>query len=260
MTPALTKALAAPALLFALAVPLAAPAQAQDARVREVAYEAARVVRIEGKVTVQASIVFAEDELIENVAIGDAQAWQVTPNKRANILFVKPLATRASTNMTVVTSKRTYLFDLVASPGARALYVLRFRYPDEPKPGTGIALAGPDGIEQQATEPGAVVDPAELNFAWKASGDRALLPARTFDDGVLTYLSWPQGRAVPAILITDSKGTEGPVNYTVRGDTIVVEGVPQLIVLRSGKDSATLTNTGPVRPETAALASNTENN
>ena len=73
----------------------------------------------EGKPKVQATIRFAEDESIENVAIGDSNAWQVTPNKRANLLFVKPLLTRVSTNMTVVIDKRTYLFDLVASPAAQ---------------------------------------------------------------------------------------------------------------------------------------------
>ena len=48
-------------------------------------------VRIEGRPNVQATIDFGEDEHIENVAIGDSSAWQVTPNKRANLLFVKPL-------------------------------------------------------------------------------------------------------------------------------------------------------------------------
>ena len=68
-----------------------------------------------------------------------------------------------------------------------------------------------------------------------------------FDDGRATFLSWPVGVPLPAILIKDLRGTEGPVNFAVRGDTIVVDGVPQEIVLRSGNDLATLTNQGPVR-------------
>ena len=52
--------------------------------------------------------------------------------------------------------------------------------------------------------------------------------------------------------MTNSEGTEGPVNFTVRGDTIVVDGVPRSIVLRSGEDSATLVNTGPERPAVSA--------
>jgi type IV secretion system protein VirB9 len=74
-----------------------------------------------------------------------------------------------------------------------------------------------------------------------------LLPQRIYDNGSATFLSWPSGTPMPAILIKDHKGDEGPVNYAVRGESIVVEGVPHEIVLRSGENSAVLTNQGPVR-------------
>ncbi|MGN6495855.1 MAG: TrbG/VirB9 family P-type conjugative transfer protein [Tsuneonella sp.] len=240
------------------ALALAAPALADDPRLVETLYDPAKVVRIEGKTSVQATIAFAEDEHIENVAIGDSQSWQVTPNKRANLLFVKPLGANATTNMTVVTDRHTYLFDLVASPHAKPLYVLRFTYPKEPegaKPQLADAGA-PNAVEAAAaSDPYAVVDPAALNFAWAGKGERKLLPSRTYDDGEATFLAWPAGEPVPAILIKDAAGAEGPVNFTVRGDVVVVDGVPREIVLRSGRDSATLTNNGPLpAPRPSALA------
>lgn len=238
------------------------PAQANDPRLVERLYDPDTVVRIEGKTKVQATIQFGEDERIENVAIGDSSTWQVTPNKRANLLFVKPLDPSARTNMTVITNRHTYLFDLVASPRAKPLYVLRFTYPEEPEaeqPDTQLA-EGPNPVEiAAATDPYAVVDPSALNFEWDRDGDKDLLPVRAFDDGNATFLTWPAGQPVPAILIKDAKDTEGPVNYAVRGDTVVVDGVPREIVLRSGKDTAILVNTGPVRavggdPQTAMLS------
>lgn len=234
---------AAPALLL-----VAAPALA-DQRLVEVRYDAARIYRIEGKPKVQATIRFGEDEAIENVAIGDSNAWQITPNKRANLLFVKPLLTRANTNMTVVTNKHTYLFDLVASPAAQPMYVLSFKYPDAPKAkiDAGAQLAQNGGTAPREGDRAAAVDPADLNFAWSRSGNEQLLPDAVFDDGQATFLTWPEGRAVPAILITDTAGAEGPVNFTVRGNTIVVEGVPPQIVLRSGKEKALIVNGGPPR-------------
>ena len=120
------------ALALSLVFPLGATTAQADPRLQEVMYDELEVFRLPGRVNVQASIIFGEDETIENVAIGNSQTWQVTPNKRANILFVKPLEPRAATNLTVVTSKRTYLFDLVASPNAKPLYVLRFNYPVDP--------------------------------------------------------------------------------------------------------------------------------
>ena len=249
MTRALLAAALAPALLAAA---LAAPAAAEDARLVERLYDPDTVVKVEGRAGVQATIRFAEDEHIENVAIGDSQKWQVTPNKRANLLFVKPLEDRAATNMTVVTDKHTYLFDLVASPAHRnPLYVLAFTYPEEPEDvqqADSLEPGGPTSVElAAASDPYAVVDPAELNFAWAPKGDAGLLPARIYDDGNATFITWSSGTPLPAILIKDHKGDEGPVNFAVRGETIVVEGVPREIVLRSGEDSATLTNQGPVR-------------
>ncbi|HEU4650798.1 MAG TPA: TrbG/VirB9 family P-type conjugative transfer protein [Croceibacterium sp.] len=233
---------------------LAAPAGAEDARLVERPYDPDAVVRIDGKAGVQATIRFAEDEHIENVAIGDSQKWQVTPNKRANLLFVKPLSERAATNMTVVTDRHTYLFDLIANPAIRSpLYVLAFTYPDDEEADAQLADAegtgaAPSELElAAASDPYAVVDPASLNFAWQSKGDRKLLPQRIYDDGNATFLTWQAGTALPAILIKDYKGNEGPVNFAVRGEMIVVEGVPHEIVLRSGEDSAVLTYQGPVR-------------
>jgi type IV secretion system protein VirB9 len=190
--------------------------------------------------------------MIENVAIGDSNSWQVTPNKRANLLFVKPLTAKAATNMTVVTDRRTYLFDLVTTSKANPLYVLSFIYPDEPDEEETLADGASEIEMQAATDPYAVADPAQLNFAWSSTGDGKLVPERTFDDGNSTFLTWPTGRDVPAILIRDHQGTEGPVNYAVRGNTIVVDGVPREIILRSGEDAATLTNSGPERASTNA--------
>ena len=130
----MTRALLAAALLAAAPLALAAPARAEDPRLVERLYNPDEVVTIHGHTDVQATIRFEDDEHIENVAIGDSQKWQVTPNRRANLLFVKPLFQRAATNMTVVTDKRTYLFDLVASSANRSpVYVLSFTYPEEPE-------------------------------------------------------------------------------------------------------------------------------
>jgi len=242
-------------LLAALALAVAAPAAA-DNRLQTLVYDANAVVRVEGRVKVQTTIKFGPDEVIENVAIGDSAAWQVQPNKAQSLLFVKPLNPSARTNMTVVTDKRTYLFDLIARPGNSALYVLQFRYPDLERAAEEARLAAIAEAEALAakaaatpeTDPDGVLDPAKLNFAWASSGTAGLLPTRAFDDGAAVFLTWPEGVSVPAILVTNEAGEEGPVNFTVRGDTIVVDGVPPKLILRSGRDIATLTNTAAEGP------------
>ena len=245
-------------LSAAAALALAAPALADDPRLKTLVFDEAQVVRIDGKVLIQTTIKFAPDEVIENVAIGDSTAWQVQPNKAQTILFVKPLEPSARTNMTVVTDKRTYLFDLVASPKNAALYVLQFRYPELEKAAEEARLAAAAEAEAEALrakaapeelaaakDPYAVSDPASLNFEWASAGTAELVPSRTYDDGAAVFLTWPAGTAIPAVLVMNEDGEEGPVNFTVRGETVVVDGVPPQIILRSGRDTATLTNLGP---------------
>lgn len=245
------------ALAALLALPLVAvtgaPATAQaDDRLVEHDYDAREVVRIDGRAGVQATIAFGSNEAIENVAVGDSQKWQITPNKRADLLFVKPLDSTARTNMTVVTNKRTYFFDLVASAKAKPLYMLRFLYKDEPRQAAGPAsapaapgLAALDPAERAVAEgdlAAAPADAASLNFAWRRSGESKLQPSRIYDDGLSTFLTWPERTAVPAILMLNAKGEEGPVNYAVRGNTIVIDEVPGQLVLRSGRSVARLVN------------------
>ena len=230
-----------------------------DPRLVSRLYNPNEVVTIEGRVGVQASIEFGEDERIENVAIGDSENWQVTPNKRANLLFVKPTAAKARTNLTVVTDRHTYFFDLSSSATAKPLYVLRFTYPVDPaKPKAEVQQASLSTDESailsgtlEGQEP---VDPSKLNFAWQSKGFQKLLPRRIYDDGVSTYLAWGAKQDVPAILILNEKGEEGPVNYAVRDGVIVIEDVPAQIVLRSGSAKATLVN---ARPASAAEPADT---
>ena len=233
---------------LALAFALCAPARADNRLVTHF-YRADEVVRIDGRVGVQGTIAFGEDERIENVAIGDSASWQVTPNRRANLLFVKPLSPRARTNMTVVTDRRTYVFDLIAGASANPVYVLRFAYPEEPKPAAAPAM-GADALnedEARLAEGERPVDPAQLNFAWTRRGDGRLMPAQVFDDGSQTYIKWSAKAPLPAILVRNEKGEEGPVNFAVRDDTVVIEGVPALIVLRAGRASAQLENRAAAR-------------
>ena len=139
-------------LAVALAPVAVLPASAQEAETVEeteqgdprlvtLTFDETKVYTINGKVRVQTTIKFAPDESIQNVGIGDSNAWQVQPNQAQTILFVKPLEQSARTNMTVVTSRRTYLFDLVASPRNEPLYVMQFRYPELEKAAEEAALA-----------------------------------------------------------------------------------------------------------------------
>ena len=227
---------------------------AADNRIRTQVYDPDQIVRIVGKAGIQSTIEFASDERIENVAVGDSSKWQITPNRRASLLFVKPLSPRSRTNMTVVTDRRTYMFDLVAGEGSGPLYALKFSYPNDkkaepPKPTQQVAVAQAQPTPMQIAE--------RLHFDWNKKGAGKLLPARVFDDGQSLYLAWDRDTPLPAILTQAEDRKEGPVNYRMSGEYIVVSPVPPNLVLRYGKSTAVLWPSRrivPVRPAPANAA------
>ncbi|WP_425998011.1 TrbG/VirB9 family P-type conjugative transfer protein [Caulobacter sp. DWR1-3-2b1] len=203
-----------------------------DPHIQTVEYDPNQTVILSGVLGFQLMLEFAPDERLENVSIGDSLGWQVTPNRKANLLFLKPIERRA-TNMVVVTSQRRYTFDLrVAAKGAsaaRAAYVVRFLYPQ-----AAVAMA--------AIDPPPELRPEEVNTAYLVTGSTESMPARVFDDGRMTYFAWAPQSAVPAIFAVGSDGKENLVNHGVRHGYTVVEQLAGRFVLRNGKLVATVDN------------------
>lgn len=215
-----------------------ANAQARDNRVIERLYSPETVYVINGILGIQTAVQFGEGERIENIAIGDGSNWQVTPNKRADLLFIKPMATKKITNLTVVTSKRTYLFELTSlDQKASPLFTLRFTYPPEPEE-TGILDIA--DIPPEALSEANAVEAPRINADWAKSGKQQLWPSEIFDDGTLTYLKWPKTATPPAIYAIGADGTESLVNQLVQNDYFIIDYVPSALMLRLGKAKARL--------------------
>lgn len=239
------------AFFIALSLVSSSPALAGDNRIKTIPYDAEEIVSIVGHAGIQSTIQFGLDERIENVAVGDSSAWQVTPNRRGTLLFVKPLSYVSRTNMTVVTDRRTYMFDLRAGGKAgQPLYSLKFSYPELLNV-IATPADQPDVVMASATIPVATPpSPDRLNFDWKVKGSNKVRPGRIFDDGETLYLSWASDVQLPAILTATESGREAPLDYRIMGEYIVLSPVPQNIVLRHGKNAATAWTTARARAAT----------
>jgi type IV secretion system protein VirB9 len=211
---------------------------AGDPRMRVAKYVPEEVVELVGDLGYQMTIQFGDGERIENVSIGDAQGWQVTPNRRADLLFLKPIDKAAPTNMSVVTNQRRYAFELRVRPsvpkgGERSIvYGLRFDYPPPPPapPSTDKALAK--------------APPQVVNAAYSYEGSSRSLPMRVFDDGKVTYFEFAEADDYPAIYALEADRTEAVVNYTVRDGYVVVDQIARGFVLRRGSEATRLYNDG----------------
>ncbi|CAK6551418.1 MAG: Type IV secretory pathway, VirB9 components [Candidatus Midichloria mitochondrii] len=162
---------------------------ATDSRIRTFVYSQNEVFRIAVHYGYQTNIEFADGEEIQTISVGNSYAWQLSPLGRR--LFIKPLEENILTNMTLITNKRTYQFELQSKDLAgltddELVYVVRFFYPDENQdiisPETSSVVAENDTIP--AIQP--------YNFDYKISGPVFLAPTKVFDDGINTYFKFPK--------------------------------------------------------------------
>ncbi len=234
---------------MALAQGVTPAASAGDPRIRIVPYQENRIVALRGHLGYQMLVEFDPGERIENVAIGDSLGWQVTPNRAATLLFLKPIARGAATNMTVVTTLRRYSFELSAREATgpsdpNIIYTVRFSYP---------AVIAPPPPPPPAETRGPAL--ADLNLAYSAKGGRRMPAVRVFDDGHATYFQFGETADAPAIFLIGRDGKEELVNSQWRGPYMVVDQIAQEFVLRVGRNSVRIRNDAWTEPQPVAPAS-----
>ena len=201
-----------------------------DPRILVVDFDPTEVVELRSALGFQLSVEFDPSEKIENVAIGDSLGWQVTPNRRANLLFLKPMSPRPPTNMTVVTNLRRYNFQLsVLKQASRNL------------PFSVVFLYAPPLIARIEAPP-PPRPPVERNAAYSYDGSSKTLPIKVFDDGQDTYFTFRTEEDLPAVFAVDPDGGEAVVNTRQRDGYIVVDQIARGFVLRRGSEVTRIYN------------------
>jgi type IV secretion system protein VirB9 len=208
----------------------------KDSRVRSALYVPDEVYRIAGFVGYEMHIEFEAGETFVGIAAGDLDG--IGYSTVDNNLFLKPKAASVGTNLTVVTSHRRYQFDYTASSrrpaqgAAEVIYSLRFTYPEIQK---GTAKAEIDeALDAPAT--------GSVNTDYGFCGARSLKPTRAYDDGVHTRLTFDGRTEWPAVFVQGEDGAESLVNFTVRGNELVLHRVVRKIILRRGRLAACVVN------------------
>jgi type IV secretion system protein VirB9 len=213
---------------------------ATDQRIRTAIYSADEVFRLYGFVGYHIDLEFEADESFIDLSGGDLEA--LTFYGHGNILTLKPKAAAAEMNLAVTTTKRRYYFEYTASArrptrfADPVMYAVRFVY------GPAAGMAGPTPAQRidQALQSAASERPR--NFDYWFCGHPSLKPARTFDDGVHTRLTFGSRAELPAIFVRNDDGSESLLNFSMESGDMVVHRVAHRFILRRGKLSGCIVN------------------
>jgi type IV secretion system protein VirB9 len=210
-------------------------ATSMDSRIRVLTYNPNDVFKYIGYYGYQGSIQLEDGETIDTISMGDTVSWQMVPS--GNRIFLKPIEPDATTNMTLITNKRIYFFELHAKqaknindPGL--VFAVKFLYPDSNGGLNFASNLGPSVPDLTTKE-----NRAKYNFKYSISGSDLIAPVQIFDDGTFTYFKFRnKNAAVPGIFEVDKQGLESITNFQVVGEYIVVEMVAKKFTLRYGKE------------------------
>ncbi len=192
---------------------------ALDSRIKTYIYSENEVFRLVVHYGYQTSIEFADGEEIQTISVGYSYAWQITPVGRR--LFIKPLEDNIATNMTILTNRRSYQFDIESRPLTYAVdeelvYVVRFFFPDSDFDATRPQIAA---IE---VDPIPVVKP--FNFCYTLTGPDKVAPVKIFDDGINTFFKLPDCNEVPKFDLIEN-GVAIPQTPRRKGEYIILNSV-----------------------------------
>lgn len=234
-----------------------------DSRIRTLVYNPNEVYELKFYYNYQSFIEFSQDEEIEMISIGESFAWRLTPAGKR--IFIRPLEIAAHTNMTIITNKRTYHFDIRSDEfNGKAdedlVYTVRFFYPqiDQPLPippqlavpnvaAPPIPVAQPIEALIKTPVPGASVDEdlpgvidrnlsngQPLNFDFSLAGKSDdIVPLKVYDDGKETFFQFANSNlVVPTISLVDPNGNETPLQYLLKDNYVSVPVIGRQFTLR----------------------------
>ncbi len=180
-------------------------------------------------------------EALSAISAGDTVRWAVGdtasgngPARQVHVL-VKPFAAGLTTNLVILTNRRTYHLEL-QSTDRTAMAAVAWSYPQD-----GLITSASDPATSTSTDTiDAGLSIENLHFRYAITGDTPpWRPARAFDDGNKVYIEFPeridQGEA-PPLFVVGEDGSSDLVNYRVRGNYYIVDRLFAAAELRLGQD------------------------
>ncbi len=124
-----------------------------DYRIRTIIYGQNDVFRVNSIYGYQTVVEFQADEKIQTISVGNPSIFKIIPSQ--NRLFIKAYQNGQQTNMTLITNKRMYQFELTSNADIveDLMYLVRFVYPGEMQDDS-VQASGPMNIYSPISLPG----------------------------------------------------------------------------------------------------------
>ena len=228
------------------------PPATMDSRVKTYIYNPQEVFPIVLHYGYHAHIDLQKNETVRDIVLGDPVGWQISI--QGNKIFLQTVSKEAHTNMTLITNRRTYEFDLIARNEEREIegrngekilvkdtdfdlaYSISFYYPEE---NSIVDNKQPEDAKKLSLEISDLIS-GKVNTNYVYSGDSEITPIAAFNDAKFTYLKFRDERFIPKIETTGSKKKKVQI-FSYNG-YIIINDIFSKVRLSSGRKVVFVTN------------------
>lgn len=209
----------------------------QETRLVRFVFDANRTFDILTRPNAITDLSLPPGETLTAFALGDTVQWVY--DQAPGHIFIKPSREDLFTSATIVTNKRSYQLQLRSMPADGNWYQrVSWEYPEL------VVARQQQAAEEAKLEAGDIPSPEKLRFGYKIKGDAAFAPTMVFDDGTFVWMKLPADtQETPAVFMRE-KNKLVLVNYTVRGDYILVQRLAEQLVLKTGKSEVQVIRQG----------------
>lgn len=223
------------------------------ARVKLLQYDESNVYVIRTKYGYQTNIVFANNEEVQTISVGDRSLWQLIP--AGNRLFIRPMSENITTNMTLITNKHSYEFDLksVDKDNDSNIYVAKFIYTAKPSASNldfSSTSRPPIDVVNATNNTNTLKLPASIitstpivksspsvkgkdNYNYTYSGNDMIAPRQVYDNGKSTFINYLTPQSQPPEIFIVVGGKEFLTTPIIQGNSLIINDITREIILRS---------------------------
>lgn len=225
------------------ALPGATRKLSAGAQVAVFPYRANKIYEIGIKPGMFTTFALPKDEAIQQFAVSNPDAAEVTVNAEANAAMLR-LVSDLAISATIVTAKRVYYLTVLPSSDAWHQGV-SWSY-DETTSAFGYRAASsgkPAARQEDPLPPDDDGLGGHPNFNYSMEGDVAVKPVAVWDNGRFTWLQFSDAtQSIPAVFFLGPSGPE-VVNYVVQpgGKQVKINRLMPRMMLRLGNQKATVT-------------------
>ena len=182
------------------------------------------------------------EERVISLFSGDSAGFTIESSANRNHIVIRPKYEGLTASLTLITTERVYPIMLrsTAQEGGKWYQRVTWNFQnmileDQPELTVSKSLGSTKVQQDEMLSGQSVVSLEKISTNYQIDGDADFKPTNVFDDGIRTFIRFPEGlQNIPAVFAV-FEGEAKLVNFNIDQKYVVIQGVHPELLLKMGK-------------------------